>query len=98
MPNFIKFLTSTLLLLTLSFTQAFSKKVLIGGSGGYLNYPNAATSLGLAPGDTIGIKSGLYTGFKFANIIGTPSKRIVIMNEKGPVEFVGSQSYLENVS
>ncbi|WP_028981658.1 T9SS type A sorting domain-containing protein [Sporocytophaga myxococcoides] len=69
-----------------------AKKVLIGGSGGYLNYSNATSTLSLLPGDTIAIQPGKYSGFTFGNIRGTASKKIAIINNKGLVEITGSNA------
>lgn len=85
--------------LSLLAITSYAKKVLIGGSGGYLNYPNATTTLALSPGDTIGIKAGTYTGFTFEKLKGSTSKPIVIINEKGIVSFTGNgSSYLRDVN
>lgn len=79
-------------LLLFSSLLSHAKKVLVGGSGGYLNYSNATSTLGLVPGDTIAIQPGTYSGFTFGNIRGTASKKIVIINNKGLVEITGSNS------
>jgi hypothetical protein len=78
--------------------QVHAKRVSVGGSGGYLNYPNATTSLGLVVGDTIAIKPGTYSGFTFGNLKGTYAKKIVIVNDKGLVEIIGTSSSALNAA
>jgi hypothetical protein len=78
------------LLFTSLLTHA--RKVLVGGSGGYLNYSNATSALSLVPGDTIAIQPGTYSGFTFGNIRGTATQKIVIINNKGLVEITGSNA------
>lgn len=89
------------LLLGISCTT-FAKKVVVGGSGGNLNYPTAASTLGVTAGDTIAIKPGKYGSFYFGNLKGTSTRPIIITNDGGLVEFVSScttcSSYLENTN
>ena len=66
-----------------------AKRVVVGGGSGTLNYPNAQTSLGLSPGDTVAIKPGVYNGLTLANLRGTAQARIVVTNDGGLVEFAG---------
>ena len=64
-----------------------AKKVSVGTGSGSLSYPNAQTTLGLSPGDTIAIKPGTYSGLSIGNLRGTPQAKVVITNGGGLVEF-----------
>ncbi|MGX5819041.1 PKD domain-containing protein [Chitinophaga lutea] len=48
-------------------------------------YPNAMTSLGVNPGDTLCIPAGDYEYIHFGNLVGTADKKIVITNCGGQV-------------
>lgn len=78
------------LLLGAPLSQA--KTVLVGGSGGELNYPDAQVTLGLVPGDTIGIRAGTYRSLSFAKLRGTAAAKIAIVNHGGVVKLTGACS------
>jgi hypothetical protein len=80
----------TSLLLGAPLSQA--KTVLVGGSGGDLNYSDAQVTLGLAPGDTIGIRAGTYRSLGFGKLRGTAAAKIAIVNVGGQVVITGSCS------
>jgi len=67
-----------------------ARKVVVGGIGGALTYPDAQTSLGIAAGDTIAIQPGVYTGLNFGKLRGTAEGKIVITNNGGLVEVAQS--------
>lgn len=71
---------------------AWGKMVLVGGSGGSLNYPDAQTTLGLSAGDTIGVRAGTYTGLNFGKLRGTAQAKIWVVNHGGVVEITGACS------
>ncbi|MEP7277502.1 MAG: PKD domain-containing protein [Bacteroidota bacterium] len=79
-------LTTIFVLAGSSTIFAQGKKVYVGTGSGFIDYPNAQTTLNLQDEDTVMINPGKYKLMNFRNITASPGHRIYIMNS-GQVEF-----------
>lgn len=101
-PFFVMLLTAFVLLAAFP-SQSFAqgKKIFVGSGSGFIDYPNAQTTLNLHDDDTIMINPGKYKLMNFRNIAASPGHKIYIMNsglvEIGPDPSPSTFSNLTNV-
>ncbi|RIV27399.1 right-handed parallel beta-helix repeat-containing protein [Fibrisoma montanum] len=74
-------------------SSVFKPKFIIDKSG-----LHDGVAMGVKPGDTIGIKAGEYTFFRFRNFTGSEDKPIVFINYEGLVRVYSTEVNQSNVS